>query len=149
MDDKGGLILRLRPNEKFLVNGVVMENGDRRTRLRIRTENANILRFRDAIHPDEANTPTKRLYYIAQLAVVGEADPDEAQAQLIDGLNTLNDAFGAQSACTEEIIQAISHAEEKRFYHVMRCLLRVTPHEAALLSVASINSLFEGEQKEA
>ncbi len=149
MDDKGGLILRLRPNEKFLVNGVVMENGDRRTRLRIRSENANILRFRDAIHPDEANTPAKRLYYIAQLAVVGEANPDEAKSQLVDGLNALNEAFGEESDCKQEIEQALTHAEEKRFYHVMRSLLRVTPHEAALLSVASINSLFEGDQKEA
>ncbi|MEM6943362.1 MAG: flagellar biosynthesis repressor FlbT, partial [Pseudomonadota bacterium] len=71
-----GLILKLRAHEQILVNGVVMQNGERNTRLIIKTPDAKILRLRDAIHPDEVDTPVKRVCYVAQLAVAGEAEPD-------------------------------------------------------------------------
>ena len=69
-----GLILKLRAHEQILVNGVVMQNGDRNARLIIKTPDAKILRLRDAIHPEDATTPVKRVCYIAQLAVAGETD---------------------------------------------------------------------------
>ena len=43
-----GLILKLSPKERLLINGAVVENGDRRARLSILTAGANILRLRDA-----------------------------------------------------------------------------------------------------
>ena len=55
-----GLVLKLGPKERVLVNGAVIENGDRRSRLSILTPNANILRLRDAIRPDEVTTPVRR-----------------------------------------------------------------------------------------
>ena len=45
-----GLVLKLSPKERVLINGVVIENGDRRSRLAIMTPDAHILRLRDAIH---------------------------------------------------------------------------------------------------
>ena len=45
-----GLILKLAPHERVLINGAVIENGERRSRLSIVTPNAHILRLRDAIH---------------------------------------------------------------------------------------------------
>ena len=56
-----GLVLKLNPKERVLVNGAVIENGDRRSRLSILTPNANILRLRDALRPDEVNTPVRRV----------------------------------------------------------------------------------------
>ena len=75
-----GLVLKLGPHERIMINGVVMENGDRRARLNVLTPDANVLRLRDAIHPDEVNTPVRRVCYIAQLVLAGEADPEEARA---------------------------------------------------------------------
>lgn len=131
----GGLVLRLRPYEKFLVNGVVIENGDRRARLRVVTQDAHILRVRDALHPDEVNTPARRLYYIAQLAVAGEADIDETQKELVPGLEALRTALGGAIA-GEDIDAALEDARQGRFYHVMRALSRVLPKEAAVLGYA-------------
>ena len=67
-----GLILKLRPHERFLVNGAALENGARRTQLNIITPDSNVLRLRDAIDPAEANTPVRRVCYIAQMVVAGE-----------------------------------------------------------------------------
>ena len=68
-----GLVLKLGPRERVLINGAVIENGDRRSRLSIVTPNANILRLRDAIHPDEARTPVRRLCFTTQLVLTGDA----------------------------------------------------------------------------
>lgn len=132
----GGLVLRLGPHEKFLVNGVVIENGDRRVRLRVCTQDAHILRLRDALPPEEATTPVKRLYYAAQLAVAGEADADQAKTELTQGLEALRKAFG-EHICRDDLDAALAYARQGKFYHVMRRLSRVMPHENALLSIAA------------
>lgn len=59
-----GLVLKLAPRERVLVNGAVIENGDRRCRFSILSPNANVLRLKDAIHPSEAtNTDPPTLLY--------------------------------------------------------------------------------------
>lgn len=85
-----GLVLKLGPKERVLINGAVIENGDRRSRLSIVTPNANILRLRDAIRPEEAKTPVRRVCYIAQLVLSGDADINEAQPQILSGIEQLS-----------------------------------------------------------
>lgn len=131
----GGLVLRLRPHEKVLVNGVVIENSGRRARLRVKTPDASILRIREALHPDDVNTPAKRLYYIAQLGVIGDSDLEETKTALISGLNDLKNAFG-DHLCHDDIEAALASAKAGDFYRVMRSLNHVFLHEAALLSAA-------------
>ena len=83
----GGLVIRLRPHEKFLINGAVVENGEKRAKLRIKSPDANILRLRDALHPNDVTTPVRRLYYTAQLAVTGDLEPPQALTELVAGLD--------------------------------------------------------------
>lgn len=85
-----GLVLKLGPYERVLINGAVVENGDKRSRLAIMTPNANILRLRDAIHPEEVNTPVRRVCYIAQLVLSGDAEIDLARMQLLRGIEQLS-----------------------------------------------------------
>lgn len=116
-----GLILKLRPNEQLLINGVVVENGDRRAMLRVRTEGANILRLRDAMRPEDATTPEKRAYYAAQLAIAGELTPAQAQMLIEQALAELD--ADAPATFRDDIM---TRAEAGEFYKVM-CLIRDTP----------------------
>jgi flagellar biosynthesis repressor protein FlbT len=125
-----GLILKLRAHEQILVNGVVMQNGDRNARLIIKTPDARILRLRDAIHPDEATTPVKRACYVAQLAVAGECAPDSAAQQLIPGLDGLG-RWLPGGAAREHLDEARVALGEGNFYAVLRALRRLMPIEEA------------------
>jgi len=136
----GGLIIRLRPYEKFLVNGVVIENGDKRTRLRIKSHDANILRLRDALHPSEATTPVKRLYYVAQLIVTGDAEAESARIELFRGLESLYEALPDPSH-REHIEQAQHSLNEKEYYRVMRALRPLIQVEEQLLMFARAREL--------
>lgn len=127
-----GLILKLRAHEQILVNGVVMQNGDRNARLIIKTPDANILRLRDAIHPDDADTPVKRVCYIAQLAVAGEVDVQDAAVQLGIGISQLQEALAGFDG-SEHLEAALEHLRKRNFYGVLRTLRRILPIEAMLL----------------
>ena len=81
-----GLVLKLGPHERVLINGAVIENGEKRSRLAIMTPNANILRLRDAIHPEQVTTPVRRVCYIAQLVLSGDANSKDARLQLLRGI---------------------------------------------------------------
>lgn len=127
-----GLVLKLGPKERVLVNGAVIENGDRRSRLSILTPNANILRLRDAIRPDEVNTPVRRVCYIAQLVLSGDAQEDEARHQILRGIEQLSqvltdpDSRAQLTAATEAVL-------ESEFYRAMKRLRALIPREDRLL----------------
>jgi flagellar protein FlbT len=131
-----GLVLKLGPRERVMINGVVMENGDRRTRLNIVTPDANVLRLRDAIHPHEVNTPVRRVCYIAQMVLAGEAEPEEARRQLMRGIEQLSQVF-LDPDSREHLTAATAAVVEGRFYQAMRALRNLLPREARLLRAAS------------
>lgn len=129
-----GLVLKLGPRERIMINGVVMENGDRRARLNVITPDANVLRLRDAIHPEDARTPVTRVCYIAQLVLAGEADPEEGRRQVLRGIEQLSQVF--QDADSRSHLGAATEATvEGRFYQAMRSLRNLIPREARLLGV--------------
>ncbi|MEZ5893918.1 MAG: flagellar biosynthesis repressor FlbT [Parvularculaceae bacterium] len=109
----GGLILKLRPHEELMINGVLVENGERNARLRVKTEGARILRLKDALRPEEATTPMKRAYYIAQLAVAGQLSNTEAAAILTEAVSAAPELAG------EALGECIARHD---FYQVMRAL---------------------------
>lgn len=114
-----GLILKLRPHEQVLINGVVVENGDYKTRLRIKSDNANILRLRDAISAEEATTPLKQAYYVAQRVVAGELPAKDASVQI----ETVLKQSDVSASVVEDMIQRIDQCtHEGDFYCAMRAL---------------------------
>lgn len=129
-----GLVLKLSPKERVLVNGAVIENGDRRSRLSILTPKANILRLRDALHPDEVTTPVRRVCYIAQLVLSGDVTEDDATRQLINGIEQLSqvltdpDSRALMAAATE----AVGRAD---FYRALKSLRGLLAREERLLSM--------------
>ena len=128
-----GLVLKLAPRERILINGAVIENGDRRCRLSIVTPNANILRLKDAIHPDEVTTPVRRVCYIAQLVLSGDADPDEAQLQLLRGIEQLSQVLTDRDSRVQ-LDTASEAVVGGRHYHALKALRALLPREERLLS---------------
>jgi flagellar protein FlbT len=130
-----GLVLKLGPGERVLVNGAVIENGSRRNRLSILTPNANILRLRDAIHPDEVNTPVRRVCYIAQLVLSGDAEPTQARHQLLRGIEQLSQVLTDSDSRTQ-LDSATDSILQDRFYQALKTLRGLLPREQRLLNVA-------------
>ena len=70
------LKLSLKPGEKFVLNGAVLANGDKRTSLVIQNK-ACVLREKDIMQPEGANTPARRIYLaIMMMYLDGEASEE-------------------------------------------------------------------------
>ncbi len=130
-----GLVLKLGPGERVLINGAVIENGERRSRLAIMTPNAHILRLRDAIHPEEVNTPVRRVCYIAQLVLSGDTDPEDAKMQLLRGIEQLSQVltdFDSRALLS----QATAAVLETNHYQALKALRGLLPREERLFAAA-------------
>jgi flagellar protein FlbT len=66
------LKLSLKPHEKFVLNGAVVQNGDRRGVLLLQNK-ASVLREKDIMQADEANSPSRRIYFPVMMMYLDEA----------------------------------------------------------------------------
>jgi flagellar biosynthesis repressor protein FlbT len=128
-----GLVLKLGPHERVLINGAVIENGEKRSRLAIMTPNAHILRLRDAIHPEEVTTPVKRVCYIAQLVLSGDAAAGDAKLQLLRGIEQLSQVLTDPDS-RMLLSQATDFVLEEQHYQVLKTLRSLLPREGRLFA---------------
>lgn len=129
----GGLVLKLAPKERVLINGAVIENGDRRSRLSIMTRDAHILRLRDAIHPEEATTPVRRVCYAAQLILSGDSDPQAARLPLLRRIEELSQVFTDPDS-RASLAEATQALIDNHHYRCLKALRTLLPREDRLFA---------------
>jgi flagellar protein FlbT len=101
------LKLSLKPGERFVVNGAVLQNGDRRAVLLLQNK-ASILREKDIIQPEEANSPAKRIYFPIMMMYL---DPGEANKFYDEFVLRLNEFMGAVRS-TDILKECVSLSRE-------------------------------------
>lgn len=130
-----GLVLKLGPHERVLINGAVVENCDRRSKLAIMTPGAHILRLRDAIHPEQANTPVRRVCYIVQLVLSGDANVDDARLQLMRGIEQLSQVLTDPDS-RALLGQASQAVLDNQHYQALKALRSLLPREERLFAAS-------------
>jgi flagellar protein FlbT len=66
-----GLKITLKPNERMIIGGAVVTNGDTRAEFTIENK-VPLLRQKDIMSENEANTPSRRLYFVIQLMYIDQ-----------------------------------------------------------------------------
>jgi len=64
------LKVELKPHERIIIGNCVVTNTDQRTRLLIDGDNIPILREKDILTPETADTPAKLIYLAVQLMYI-------------------------------------------------------------------------------
>src|SRR5579885_2674769 len=85
------LKLSLKPHEKFVLNGAVLTNGDKRISLMIQNK-ACVLREKDIMQPEEANTPVRRIYLPIMMMYL---DPEGVEQYFNDFALRMTEFMGA------------------------------------------------------
>jgi flagellar protein FlbT len=85
------LKLSLKPGEKLVLNGAVLANGDKRSTLIIQNK-ACLLREKDIMQPEEANTPARRIYLPIMMLYL---DPDNGEQYYNDFALRMTEFMGA------------------------------------------------------
>ena len=128
------LKLSLKPGEKFVLNGAVVQNGDRRGVLVLQNK-ASVLREKDIMQPEEAVTPARRIYFALQTAYIG--DEDEREAGLSVARRLIGDFQAATtSALARDLLdRALAAAEADECYLALKLVRRVMRHEEVVLGM--------------
>ncbi|HWW65158.1 MAG TPA: flagellar biosynthesis repressor FlbT [Sphingomonadaceae bacterium] len=125
------LRITLRDGEKMILNGAVLRAVGR-TQLCLENT-AAILRGRDVMSPDEANTPAKRLYFACMMAYI---DPDDLGRHRDNILILVQDLLGAfRSAEAKSICAAFAEkVATGQFYRALSDCRWLIAYEAEALA---------------
>jgi len=113
------LKLSLKPNERFVVNGAVLQNGDRRAVMLLQNK-ASILREKDIIQPEDANTPARRIYFPIMMMYL---DPAEAGGLYDEFVLRLHEFMGAIRS-TDILKECVSLSREVMAADYYKALIR-------------------------
>ena len=126
------LKVELKPGEKLLVGNCIITNSDQRTRLFI-DGSAPILREKDIMTSETANTPARRIYLAVQLMYIDD-DTDKAQS----AYNDLSRDFVAAVPSSLPIVDQINNEIlTGSLYKALKAAQRLIEYEQDLLSHAS------------
>lgn len=141
-----GLVISLKPNENFLVNGALLSNGSKRSQIRVHDKGVHVLRMSDALHPDEAVTPIKRVYYKVQLILSGDDIFEDMRQGILDDLDALMTVF-EKTPMAAYLSRAKVALLNERFYSVLYALKSLFDIEAELLGKPQGNMNITEQQR--
>lgn len=126
------LKLTLKPSEKLVVNGAVLQNGDRRVSMVVQNK-ACILREKDIMLPEQAQTPMRRVYFaIMMLYLDGAKDSglyDEFLQRMTEFMNAISD-----SEAVAECVKIIQQVHDKDYYKALMACRKLLPFEETRLN---------------
>ncbi|MCJ8157721.1 flagellar biosynthesis repressor FlbT [Sphingomonas sp. LaA6.9] len=131
------LRISLRDGEKVIVNGAVLR-ATGRTQLHVENT-AAILRGRDVMSPEEANTPARRLYFACMMAYIDQDDLARHQDAIIELVRELMSALQspeARAVCVE-FAQKAAASEFYRALGDCRWLINYEAEAMARIAVAA------------
>lgn len=94
------LKLSLKPGETFVLNGAVIQNGDRRNVLVLQNQ-AAVLRERDIMQPQDANSPARRVYFPLMMMYLDASEAPRYAAQFTQRLAEFTASAGDATALAE------------------------------------------------
>jgi|TARA_R110000868_G_scaffold219607_1_gene470728 flagellar protein FlbT len=80
------LKISLKPGEKFVLNGAVVENGDRRATLLLQNK-ASVLREKDIMQADQVVTPARHIYFPIMMMYLSDRPDDFQYDQFVIRMN--------------------------------------------------------------
>ena len=125
------LKVELKPGERLIVGNCVITNSDQRTRLFIDGK-APILREKDILTADTANSPAKRIYFAVQLMYIHE---DTARLSE-DYFKLINDIISAAPSTIRIVDEINNEILTGQLYKALKAAKKLIQYEQELLANA-------------
>jgi len=123
------LVIDLKPEEKVLVGTAVITNDKQRTKLQIAGD-APILREKDVLHEEEADTPCKQIYFLIQCMYLAR-NPREYHGKYFE---LIKNVLQAAPSTSPIFVQINSHIIKGHYYKALKDARDLISHEDMILS---------------
>lgn len=128
------LKLSLKPGEKFVLNGAVVQNGDRRGVLVLQNK-ASVLREKDIMQEAEVTTPARRIYFPIMMMYL---DENLAPKLYDEFARRLSEFMGAtrNPEALADCVAASRHVMAREYYKALMSARKLVDYEEKLTHVA-------------
>lgn len=126
------LKLSLKPGEKVVVNGAVLQNDDRRTSIVVQNH-ASILREKDIMLPEQAATPARRIYFAIMMLYLQEGDSERYREEFVQRMSEFINVLSTPEAITT-CFSIVEHVHMGAFYKALSQCRSLFPFEEERLS---------------
>lgn len=127
------LKVELKPHERIIIGACVITNTDQRTRLLIDGDKIPILREKDILTSETADTPAKLIYLSVQLMYLSP-DPMEHHPTYF---NLMRDILSTEPSAWPIIESINNHILNGDLYHALKDSKKLIAHEAQLIAEAT------------
>lgn len=125
------LKLSLKPHEKFVLNGAVVQNGDRRGVLLLQNK-ASVLREKDIMQEEDVNSPARHIYFPVMMMYLDEAGAqryhDEFVRRLTEFMSVINNPV-----VLSECVNVSKHVLEREYYKALMLCRKLIDYEGERL----------------
>ncbi|MES2834165.1 MAG: flagellar biosynthesis repressor FlbT [Pseudomonadota bacterium] len=128
------LKLSLKPGEKFVLNGAVVQNGDRRGVLVLQNK-ASVLREKDIMQEAEVTTPARRIYFPVMMMYLDENSAPKLYDEFARRLSEFMGATRNPQALAD-CVAASRHVMAREYYKALMSARKLVDYEETLTNVA-------------
>lgn len=126
------LVIDLKPGEKILIGEAVVTNDSQRTRLHIAGDSP-IMREKDVMQEDGADTPCKRVYFLVQCMYLAN-DPGQYHERYF---NMVREVQAASPSSAFFFMQINEEIISGRYYRALKLAKQLIEHERELIENAT------------
>ena len=129
------LKLSLKPGEKFVLNGAVVQNGDRRGVLILQNK-ASVLREKDIMQLEDVVSPATRVYFPVMMMYLDETQAAKVYDEFVRRLSEFMGAIRNPEVMADCV--AISkHVMAREYYKALMAARKLVDYEEQRLGHAS------------
>ena len=121
------LKLSLKPGEKFVLNGAVVQNGDRRGVLLLQNK-ASVLREKDIMQAEDVTTPARRIYFPVMMMYLDEANAGRYYDEFVRRLTEFMGAI-RNPGILVECVDISKHTMGREYYKALMLCRKLIEYE--------------------
>lgn len=121
------LKLSLKPGEKFVLNGAVVQNGDRRGVLVLQNK-CSVLREKDIMQAEEVTSPARRVYFPVMMMYLDEAEAGQHFAEFSQRLNDFTGVV-RNADILAECVNVSKHVLGRNYYKALMSCRKLIDYE--------------------
>jgi flagellar protein FlbT len=114
------LKLSLKPGERFVLNGAVVQNGDRRCSLVLQNK-ASVLREKDIMQAEEVNSPARHVYFPVMMMYLDEAGADKYYDEFLRRMTEFMSAISNPNVLAECVVVSKGIMVKEYYKALMSC----------------------------